>query len=214
MKKAERAGRIVELLKQEYPDAACSLNYKTPIQLVVATMLSAQSTDVRVNLVTPALFRKYRSIKAFAEDDLTELEGMIRSVGLYHTKAKNIIAMAASVRERFRSRFPDTVTQLQSLPGIGRKSANVIQGELSDNPEGIAVDTHVTRLSFRLGLTLRKDPKRIELDLLQVIAPQDRALVSHLLIFHGRAVCDARKPACSICKLRDTCPRKGVKNPS
>lgn len=173
-------------------------------------MLSAQSTDERVNLTTPALFRKYRSVAALAEADQSELEAMIRQVGLFRSKAKNIIAMAQRLKAEFNSRVPRTVTELQSLPGIGRKSANVILGEVYGMAEGIAVDTHVTRLSFRLGLTRAKDPKKIEVDLMKWIDRDDWVLISHLLIDHGRAVCGSRTPRCDDCALAELCPRHGV----
>jgi endonuclease-3 len=173
-------------------------------------MLSAQSTDQRVNLTTPALFRKYRSVRALADADCNELEEMIKPVGLYHTKAANIIKMARKLADDFRGKVPTAVEELQSLPGVGRKSANVIRGELTGDGEGIAVDTHVTRVAFRLGFTKEKDPVKIEKDLTKVIDQKDWVIISHLLIYHGRAICQARRPACGKCVLENLCPRKGV----
>ncbi|MFH2056862.1 MAG: endonuclease III, partial [bacterium] len=162
MNQRSRAQHIYELLQRAYPKARCSLDYRTPIQLVVATMLSAQSTDEQVNLSTPALFARYRSIAAFADARQDDVEELIKPVGLYRNKARNIIALAQTLRSEYNSRIPDSIEELQKLHGIGRKSANVIKGELYGEPEGIAVDTHVTRLSFRLGLTKHTDPRRIE----------------------------------------------------
>lgn len=210
MMKKPTANEIARRLEREYPDAGCSLTHRTPIQVVVATMLSAQSTDQRVNLTTPALFRKYRSVRAFANANRDELEETVKPVGLYHTKAGNIIAMARKLVTDFGGRVPTTVKELQSLPGVGRKSANVIRGELTGDGEGIAVDTHVTRVAYRLGFTREKDPAKIEADLTKVIDQKDWVIISHLLIFHGRAVCQARRPNCDECVLENLCPRKGV----
>jgi endonuclease-3 len=210
-KRRRTASEVVRRLKEGYPEAACSLSYRKPIQLVVATILSAQSTDERVNLVTPGLFRKYPSIRAFAAAQLAELEELIKPVGLYRAKAKNIIALARTLSEEHGSRVPKSRSELEKLPGIGRKSANVIKGELYGEPEGIAVDTHVARLSYRLGWTRKHDPKKIEEDLMATIGPDDWVLISHLLIHHGRAVCKARRPDCSNCDLLQLCPQRGVK---
>lgn len=204
------ASEIVLRLKRAYPDAGCSLDFRTPIQVVVATLLSAQSTDDRVNKTTPTLFRKYRSIKAFANAEQVALEGIVKPVGLYRSKAGNIIALARKLISDFNSRVPTTVKELETLPGIGRKSANVIRGELTGQGEGIAVDTHVKRLSYRLGLSKQRDPGKIEQDLLKLVPQEDWVLVSHLLIYHGRAVCNARQPRCDECVLVDLCPRRGV----
>ena len=208
-----RAQEIYERLQRAYPEACCSLDFRTPIQLVVATLLSAQSTDERVNLATPALFKKYRSVKAFAEANQGDVEELIKQVGLYRNKAKNIVALAKLLVADYKSKVPDSIDELQKLPGIGRKSANVIKGELYGNPEGIAVDTHVSRLSFRLGLTKQKDPVRIERDLMKLFEIEQWVMISHLLIHHGRATCTARAPQCDQCVLLELCPQRGVKKP-
>ncbi|MGB5107385.1 MAG: endonuclease III [Candidatus Zixiibacteriota bacterium] len=204
--------QYVEILKREYPDAKCSLDFKTPLQLAVATILSAQSTDLRVNMTTPELFKKFRSVDDFADAGQSELENAIKTIGLYRAKAKNIIAFAKKLRSDFGGKLPDTIDELQKLPGVGRKTANVIQGVLHGDgkAEGIAVDTHVTRLSYRLGLTKETDPKKIERDLQKWFAKGDWVLISHLLILHGRAVCNARKPMCGECALEEICPKRGV----
>ena len=205
------ATTITRLLKRAYPDAQCSLDFKSPIQLAVATILSAQSTDERVNLTTPALFRRYKTVRAFANAEQIELEGLIKSVGLYRNKAKSIIALARALERDHCSRVPTTLSELQKLPGVGRKTANVIQGVLTGSGEGIAVDTHVTRLSFRLGFTKSKEPKKIEQDLKKWIGPDDWVASSHLLIRHGREVCKARNPMCESCFLAGLCPKRGIK---
>jgi endonuclease-3 len=205
------ATKVTRLLKRAYPDATCSLDFKSPIQLAVATILSAQSTDERVNLTTPALFRRYKTVRAFANADRTELEELIKSVGLFRNKAKSIIAMAIALECDHGGRVPTTLTELQKLPGVGRKTANVIQGVLTGKGEGIAVDTHVTRLSFRLGFTKSTDPAKIERDLRKWIDSSDWVAISHLLIRHGREVCKARNPMCESCLLAEICPRRGIK---
>jgi endonuclease-3 len=204
------ATEIVHILKRAYPDAKCSLDFKSPIQLAVATILSAQSTDERVNLTTPALFRRYKTVRALASADRTELEELIKSVGLYRNKAKSIIALAKELELNHSGRVPTTMVELQKLSGVGRKTANVIQGVLTGRGEGIAVDTHVTRLSFRLGFTKSKELKNIEQDLKKWIVPDDWVAISHLLIRHGREVCKARNPMCESCFLAEICPKKGV----
>lgn len=207
-----RAAAIVARLTELYPNAQCSLNFRSPLQLAIATILSAQATDASVNKVTPALFRKYRTVAAFAEADFDELANDIRQIGLYRAKAKNIIAFAQTLRDRFKGELPSTIAELQTLPGVGRKTANVIQGVLhgNGNAEGIAVDTHVTRLSFRLGFTKQTDPKKIEADLQKWIAREHWVSISHMLILHGREVCSARKPRCAACILVDLCPKLGL----
>jgi endonuclease-3 len=208
------ASTIIRLLKRAYPDAKCSLDFKSPIQLAVATILSAQSTDERVNLTTPALFRRFKTVRAFANANQTELEELIKSVGLYRNKAKSIIAMAKTLERDHKGHVPTDLAELQKLPGVGRKTANVIQGVLTGKGEGIAVDTHVTRLSFRLGFTKSSEPKKIEQDLMKWIDADDWVAISHLLIRHGREVCKARKPMCGSCFLAEACPRRGVRTTS
>ncbi len=207
-----RAAEIVSRLQELYPNAKCSLDFKTPLQLAVATILSAQATDASVNKVTPALFKKYRSVTAFAEADFEELANDIRQIGLFRAKAKNIIAFARTLSEKFGGKIPKSLEELQSLPGVGRKTANVIKGVLhgDGNADGIAVDTHVTRLSFRLGFTKHTEPKKIEADLQKWVDREHWVSISHMLILHGREVCSARKPNCTACTLSDLCPKRGL----
>ena len=210
MDSKKHSSKIISLLKKEYPDSCCSLTYKNPHQLVAATILSAQSTDERVNKITPALFRKYRSVRAFAESDLDDLMALIKTAGLYRNKAKSIKNCMAAVMKDHDGKIPQTMEELVKLPGIGRKTANVILGTAFNIPSGIAVDTHVTRLSQRLGLSQHKEPVKIEQDLMKSIAKKDWIISSHLLIDHGRAVCTARKPLCTECILNKICPSSEV----
>ena len=201
---------IIRLLKEEYPDPRTALRYETPHQMLVATILSAQCTDVRVNMVTEELFRKYQGTKEFAEADLQELEQDIRSTGFYRQKAKNIKNSSIAILENFSSKVPDTMEELITLPGVGRKTANVVMSSAYGITEGIAVDTHVKRLSFRLGLTRHTDPDKIEQDLMKLAPKEEWSDLSYRLILHGRAVCSARKPGHDVCMLQHLCPRKGV----
>ena len=193
-------------LKQEYPDAATELRWETPLDLLVATMLSAQSTDVRVNGVTQDLFERYRSAEDYARADQGSLEEEIRSVGFFRNKARALIEMGRVLVEEYGGEVPGTMEDLVRLPGVGRKTANVVLGNAFSINEGVVVDTHVRRLSNRLGFSREKDPEKIERDLIPLVPEEDRALFSHLLIFHGRRVCKARKPVCSECVLNDICP--------
>ncbi len=206
----KKADRYLQLLKKEYPLPKTALKYRSAVQLAVSVILSAQATDKIVNLVTRELYKKYRTVSDFADANLATFEQEIRQIGLYRAKAKNIIAMARMLREQYNSRMPKSIAELQKLPGVGRKSANVIQGVLFGDAEGIAVDTHVTRLSGRLGLSRYKDPRKIEEDLKEWFAQKEWVDVSHLLILHGRNICDARRPRCSICSLNKLCPQIGV----
>ena len=201
---------IIRLLKDEYPISRTALRYETPHQMLVATILSAQCTDVRVNMVTEELFRKYKGINEFAEADLQELEQDIRSTGFYRQKAKNIKNSSIAILENFSGNVPDTMEELITLPGVARKTANVVLSSAYDITEGIAVDTHVKRLSFRLGLTRYTDPDKIEQDLMKLAPKEEWSDLSYRLILHGRAVCGARKPEHGICMLQHLCPRKGV----
>ena len=201
---------IIRLLKDEYPISRTALRYETPHQMLVATILSAQCTDVRVNMVTEELFRKYKGINEFAEADLQELEQDIRSTGFYRQKAKNIKNSSIAILENFSGNVPDTMEELITLPGVGRKTANVVLSSAYSLTEGIAVDTHVKRLSFRLGLTRHTDPDKIEQDLMKLAPKEEWSDLSYRLILHGRAVCGARKPEHGICMLQHLCPRKGV----
>lgn len=197
---------VLHRLKLEYPDAHCALNHESPYQLIVATILSAQCTDVRVNMVTPALFKRYPSVHELARADQSELEEMIKSTGFFRNKAKSLIGMARAVVADHGAVLPRTMAELRALPGVGRKTANVVLGNAFGLNEGITVDTHVTRLSQLLGLTKQTDAEKIELDLMKVIPREDWTLISHLLIEHGRKVCIARRPQHAKCVLRDICP--------
>ncbi len=193
-----------------YPTAPIELNFETPFQLLVATILSAQCTDVRVNLVTPALFAAYPTPHAMAEADQSELEDLIHSTGFFRAKAKNIRGAAAAIVRDHGGEVPRTLDELVKLPGIGRKSANVVLGDAFDTP-GITVDTHVGRLARRLGLTRHTDPVKVEFSLNKLIPQREWTLASHRLILHGRRVCHARKPACERCALDPICPKVGVR---
>ena len=196
---------LIDILRQTYPDAKCSLDFKTPFQLVVAVMLSAQCTDERVNLTTPALFKKCKTIQDFADIDLTELENIIHPCGFYKNKAKNIKKCAKQVLEDFKGQVPCDMDSLLTLAGIGRKSANVIMLEVFGVANGIAVDTHCKRLSNRLGLSQEKDPSKIEQDLLKQIDYSNLKDVNHLLVWHGRNICNARNPKCNECPVKEYC---------
>jgi endonuclease-3 len=204
-----RAQRVLDALAELYPDAHCALDHQTPIQLLVATILSAQCTDARVNLVTPALFARFRTVQDFAVADQAELERLIASTGFFRNKARNIIACCRAILDRHNGEVPGTLDELVQLPGVGRKTANVILGNAFGVP-GITVDTHVGRLSRRLGLTGHDDPVKVEFDLMEQIPEADWTLFSHRLIFHGRRVCDARKPDCPGCAMNRFCPKVGV----
>src|SRR5579875_3426235 len=206
-----RAGRIVRKLAQLYPDAHCALHYDNPLQLLVATILSAQCTDERVNRITPALFARYLDAKAFATAGQAELEKMIQSTGFFRSKAKTIIACCRQLVELHGGEVPQTMEELVPLPGIGRKTANVLLGNLFDVP-GIPVDTHVRRLSRRMGLSEHTDPVKIERDLMALIPRKEWTMFGHRMIFHGRQVCHARKPRCDQCQLAPLCPRVGVEH--
>ena len=197
---------VLARLKTEYPDAHCALHHDSPYQLIVATILSAQCTDARVNMVTPALFTRYPSVHELAGADQSELEEMIKSTGFFRNKAKSLIGMARAVVAEHGGTLPRTMDELRALPGVGRKTANVVLGNAFGLNEGITVDTHVTRLSQLLGLTRHTDAEKIEQDLMKVIPREDWTLVSHLLIEHGRRVCIARRPQHEKCVLRDICP--------
>ena len=208
MTKKEKAVRAVELLKQDYPDAICSLDYTDPFQLLVATRLSAQCTDARVNLVTPTLFARYRTLDDFAGADAAEIESIIHSCGFFRQKAKDIVGMAAGVRDRFGGRVPDTVEALTTLPGVGRKTANLICGDVYHTPGAVVADTHLIRIANRLGLVDTKDPYKVELALRELLPPEESNDFCHRCVLHGRAVCDARKPRCGDCSLRGICAER------
>lgn len=201
-----RARRVCAILRKTYPGARCALDHASPLQLLIATILSAQCTDKRVNMVTPELFRRCPDARALAEIPQTELEELIRSTGFYRNKASNIRAAARSLVERHGGAVPADMAALCALPGVGRKTANVVLGNAFGLNEGVVVDTHVARLSRRLGFTAHTDPVKIEADLMRLIPREDWTIFSHWLILHGRARCGARKPDCAGCELRPLCP--------
>lgn len=209
MTKKQRAIIITEKLEELYPNAECSLNYSNPVELLIATQLSAQCTDARVNIVTEKLFKKYRSTEDFANADYDELCEDIRSTGFYRNKAKNLIACCKRLLEVYNGEVPDNMEDLLTLPGTGRKTANLILGDIFGKP-AIVVDTHCIRLSNRMGLTTNSDPVKIESDLRKLIPPDKSSDFCHRLVLHGRAVCPARKPDCKNCTLSDVCKKVGV----
>lgn len=196
---------IVLKLRETYPEATCSLDFTTPFELVVAVMLSAQCTDERVNKTTPALFKKYKNVSDFAKADLSELEQYIHPCGFYKNKAKNIIACAKKILADYNGTVPNTMEELLTLPGVGRKSANVILLEVFGIAKGIAVDTHCKRISNRIGLSSQTDPTKIEMDLLKKFPREYLKEINHLFVFHGRGLCDARKPQCASCPINCYC---------
>lgn len=201
---------MIDLLKKEYPDAKCSLDFETPFQLLVAVMLSAQCTDERVNKTTPSIFAVCSTPEDFAKVDLEVLENLIHPCGFYKTKAKNLKACGQKIVHDFNGKVPQTMEELTSLPGVGRKSANVIMLNAFNNPIGIAVDTHAKRISNRLGLSSESDPLKIEQDLLKQFPKQYLPDINHLFVFHGRKICSSRKANCTLCPLNDYCPKNGV----
>ncbi len=204
------AQRIIQGLKEAYPEAKCALNHTNSLELLIATILSAQCTDVRVNVVTPELFRKYRCAADFASASQAELEEKIRSTGFFRNKAKNIKAACQKLVREFQGRVPKTMEQLLTLPGVARKTANVVLGTAYGIPSGVVVDTHVFRLTHRLGLTRANTPEKVEQDLMKIIPQVDWIDFSHRLIHHGRRVCTARNPQCPLCVLESVCPKIGV----
>ena len=208
--KRARTLEIVHRLEQEYPDARCSLDHRNPFELLVATILSAQCTDERVNLVTPALFRRYPDAEDMAGARTEELEELIKPTGFFRNKTKSLLGMSSALVERHGGQVPDTMEALVELPGVGRKTANVVLGNAFGKDEGIVVDTHVTRLSGRLGLSAQTEPRLIEQDLMALVPRLSWTMLPHLFIYHGRAVCRAPKPRCEHCVLSDICPSSRV----
>jgi endonuclease-3 len=208
--RSERAKTTLSRLKREYPEAHCALDHVDAYQLLVATILSAQCTDARVNMVTPTFFARYPSPEALARANPGEVEDIIRSTGFFRNKTRSLIGMAQALVADHRGEVPRTMEELQVLPGVGRKTANVVLGNAFGINEGVTVDTHVTRLSRLLGLTRHDDPVKIEQDLMRLFPREEWALLSHLLIFHGRQVCVARRPRCPECVLADLCPSAAV----
>jgi len=205
-KERQRIAEILRVLGQEYADANCALYHQNAYELLVATVLSAQCTDVRVNMVTPALFQRFPDAKALAGADQEELQEIIKSTGFFRNKAKNLIGAARKLTQEFDGVVPQSMTDLLELPGVARKTANVVLGNAYGIPSGVVVDTHVSRLSGRLGLTEERDPKKIETDLMEIVPEDEWIDFSHRLIQHGRRVCVARKPRCGDCFLADLCP--------
>lgn len=208
--KAERAEAVYELLAAEYPDAQCELHFQSPFQLAVATILSAQTTDVRVNMVTPELFGRFPDAEALANADQEEVEEVIRTTGFFRNKAKNIIGFARGLMAEHDGHVPRTMAELSGLPGVGRKTANVILGNAFGVSEGVVVDTHVKRLSTLLRLSSQKTPEKIEQDLMELFPAERWTMLSHLLIWHGRRVCEARNPRCEACAVSHLCPSSRV----
>lgn len=204
MTKKQRALLAVEALKKEYPDAICSLTYTNPLQLLIATRLSAQCTDARVNLVTPALFARFPSLEDFAAASAEEIEPYIHSCGLYKTKARDIFAMTGVLKEQYGGQVPDTVEELTRLPGVGRKTANLVVGDIYHKP-AVVTDTHCIRICGRLGLSEGKDPLKVEKQLRAVLPMEESNDFCHRLVLHGRAVCMARGPKCEACCMKDFC---------
>ena len=207
MTKKQIALNAVEALKKEYPDAICSLTADTPFELLIATRLSAQCTDARVNLVTPALFGKYRTLEDYAEADAEDIAEIIHSCGFFRQKSKDIVGMAQKILSDFDGKVPDNIEDLTTLPGVGRKTANLICGDVYGKPAVVA-DTHLIRISNRLGLVATKDPYKVELELKKLLPPGESNDFCHRAVLHGRVICDARKPKCDICPMGDFCKKK------
>ncbi|HXH31710.1 MAG TPA: endonuclease III [Bacteriovoracaceae bacterium] len=209
MKKTEKALAIYQRLKNKYPDAHCELNHTNPFELLIATILSAQCTDVRVNIVTPALFKRYPTAKKLAGAQLTDVEELIGSINFFRNKSKALIGCAKLLMENHQGEVPQTVEELSALPGVGRKTANVVLGNAFNINTGIVVDTHVKRTAYLLGLTRHTDPAKVELDLMKLFPNEVWTELSHLLIFLGRRTCIARRPQCDLCGLKDICVSSG-----
>jgi endonuclease III len=202
----ERVAKLIKAWPKVYPNAHTELNFETPLELLIATVLSAQCTDKRVNMVTPTLFKKYRTAKDYANAPVAELENAIKSTGFFRNKTKSIQGATAAIAKKFGGKVPSSMEELRELPGVGRKTANVVLGNAFGINEGIVVDTHVIRLSQRLGLTKQKDPEKIEQDLMRLVPQKYWAIWSHWLIWHGRRRCFARKPDCANCEVFKLCP--------
>lgn len=206
----DRIDQITAELHVLYPEANCALNHRNAHELLFSTIMSAQTTDVNVNRVTETLFEKYRTVADFAAADLETFQDEIRSTGFFRNKAKNVLGAARMLMDEFGGKVPDTMEELLKLPGVARKTANVVLGTWFGKAEGFVVDTHVKRLAFRLGITEHTDPVKVERDLMATFPQDEWTFLGHAIILHGRQVCDARKPNCDECSLRPLCPRKGV----
>lgn len=208
MTKSELAVKSVAALKSTYPDAFCSLEYRNPLELLIATRLSAQCTDARVNLVTPALFNKYPTLDDYCNAKVEDVEELIHSCGFYHGKARDIIGIAQKIKSDFGGEVPSTIEELTSLPGVGRKTANLILGDVFGQPGAVVTDTHLIRIANRIGLVSTKDPKKVETELRKLLPPDESNNFCHRCVLHGRAVCTARKAMCEKCSLNDFCKKK------
>jgi endonuclease III len=207
---ADRLQNILRLLHEEYPDATCALEYSEAHELLFATIMSAQTTDVNVNKVTATLFKKYKTVQDFADAELDVFQDEIRSTGFFRNKAKNVIGAANMIVQEYKGEVPPRMEDLLKMPGVARKTANVVLGTHFGLAEGVVVDTHVKRLAFRLGLTKQTDPVKVESDLMKAIPKSEWIFAAHALVLHGRAICDAKKPQCEACPLLPLCPQNGV----
>ena len=212
MKSKKETIEIIKILKEFYPDAICSLNFRNPFEMMISVMLAAQCTDERVNKTTPSLFAKYSTPELMAEADIKDLEEIIHPCGFYKNKAKNVKACCKKILDEFNGEVPNNMKDLQSLPGVGRKSANVIMLEAFHNPQGIAVDTHAKRISNRIGFSKQEEPEKVEQDLLKQIPKEYYYDVNHLLVWHGRKTCDSRKPKCDECPVKEFCNKYNGEN--
>lgn len=210
MTKKERVSLLLELMDRTYPVVKCSLNYSTPLQMLIATQLSAQCTDARVNIVTEELFKRYKTVYDFAEADIFELQEYIKSAGFYKNKSKNIIACCKRLIDAYNGEVPDTMEDLLTLAGTGRKTANLVLGDIFKKP-AVVVDTHCIRLTNRIGLTKNKEPEKIEMELKKIIPPERQLKLCHQFVYHGRAICSARSPKCDTCPIRPACKMVGIK---
>lgn len=210
MTKKERVSLLLELMDKEYPEVKCSLNYSNPLEMLIATQLSAQCTDARVNIVTEKLFERYKTARDYADADILELQEYIRSAGFYKNKSKNIISCCKRIEEVYSGEVPDTMEDLLTLAGTGRKTANLVLGDIFGKP-AVVVDTHCIRLSNRIGLTKNKEPEKIEEDLKKIVPPERQLKLCHQFVYHGRAVCSARSPKCDLCTIRPACKMVGIK---
>ncbi len=211
MNKKERVSLLIELMDSVYPEVKCSLDYSNPLEMLIATQLSAQCTDVRVNIVTKELFKKYKTVDDYAEADINELQEIIKSAGFYKNKSKNIIACCQRLRDVYGGKVPDTMEDLTSLAGTGRKTANLVLGDIFGK-SAVVVDTHCIRLSNRIGLTKETDPYKIEMELKKIIPPQKQLRLCHQFVYHGRALCTARSPKCEMCPIKSACKMVGIKH--
>jgi len=212
MKNKKETIEIIKILKEFYPDATCSLDFKNPFEMMVSVMLAAQCTDERVNRTTPGLFEEFGNVELMANADLEEIEKIIHPCGFYKNKAKNLKACCKKILDEFDGKVPNNMKDLQSLPGVGRKSANVIMLEAFHDPQGIAVDTHAKRISNRIGLSEEEDPEKVEQDLLKQVPKEYYYDVNHLLVWHGRKICDSRKPKCDKCPVKKYCNKYNGEN--